>query len=158
MHFVYQLADELIAAHHPHLAQARIAFAYSYSWDEDADGRLTLGKVKRAGDLDRDLHQYDFVILLNKLMVSHQFTLAQTRALIDHQLCHCEVARNDAGEIKVDEADRTVYRIRRHDIEEFSEVVARHGLWMKDLEHMAAIMAQHAREPLLQEQPAEASG
>ena len=38
---------------------------------------------------------------------------------------HAAIAHDETGEPKLDERGRTVYRVRRHDIEEFTDVVAR---------------------------------
>ena len=55
------------------------------------------------------------------------------------------------GEPKQDEQGRTVYRIRRHDIEEFQDVVARHGLYTGKLEEFAAAAINDAKRPILKE-------
>jgi hypothetical protein len=52
---VYRLLRELVGAHHEHLKDARIALAWCTSWRPDVDGRVTLGKCRRASDLDREL-------------------------------------------------------------------------------------------------------
>ena len=61
----YQILDRLIAKHHSQLGSAKIAIAWRFGWKADTDGRLKLGQAKKGSDLDRELHQYDFVILLN---------------------------------------------------------------------------------------------
>src|SRR3972149_12141547 len=63
---MYALLEELVEAHHEHLTDARIALAWATTWKRDVDGRLQLGKCKKASDLDRELAPYDFVILLNQ--------------------------------------------------------------------------------------------
>jgi hypothetical protein len=135
---LHMLLEKLIAAHHEELAEARIALAWCTSWRPDVDGRLTLGRCKKASDLDRELTAYDFVILLQReFWTSEAVTDAQRGALLDHELCHAAVAYDDDGEPKVDERGRTVYRLRKHDIEEFSAIVERHGTWKHDLEQFA---------------------
>ncbi len=62
----YAILDALIAANHPHLATAKIALAWHLGWKADADERIKLGQAQKASDLDRQLHGYDFVILLNR--------------------------------------------------------------------------------------------
>jgi hypothetical protein len=54
---------------------------------------------------------------------------AQRRALVDHELCHIELTTDDDG--------NPVYGLRAHEIEEFSEIVERHGLWSAELRHLA---------------------
>jgi hypothetical protein len=134
----YKILEEMVKANHNHLTDAKIILAWRYGWKSDADGRLKLGQCKKASELDRKLHDHDFVILLNhEAWNTAGFTEAQMKALIDHELCHAEVTHDRNGEPKVDADGRTMYRIRRHDCEEFREIVARHGLWKQDLEAFA---------------------
>jgi hypothetical protein len=96
------------------------------------------------------MHQYDIVILLNhEAWNSAEFSEKQMRALLDHELVHAEVAKNDDGEVKTDEQGRTCYRIRKHDIEEFTEIVHRHGLWKSDLARFAQVAMEQKKAPLL---------
>lgn len=85
--------------------------------------------------MDRELHGYDFVILLNH-HVWHmaEFDEAKKRALIDHELCHAQVCRDEEGEIKRDSRGRLCCRTRGHDLEEFREIVKRHGQWKSDIQ------------------------
>lgn len=138
---VYAVLDRLIERYHEHLTNARIAVAWNLTWQPDVDGRCVLGKAKKATDLDRELAPYDLVIMLRQEWYSKpEVTDAQREALIDHELEHCEVMRDDNGEPKRDTKDRVVYRIRKHDLEEFSDVVRRHGLWKRDIEDFAAAL------------------
>lgn len=149
---VYEIMESLVKKHHTHLADAKIAIAWRYGWKANTDGRVTLGQAKKGSDLDRELHGYDFVILLNHEAVNGgTLKQPQLKALLDHQLCHCEISKDQNGEPKIDENGRTVYRIRKHDIEEFREVVARHGLWMGDLEEFAAAIKEKEDRPLLKD-------
>jgi hypothetical protein len=147
----YRIMDELIYQHHPHLTDAKIALAWRMEWAEDADGRLTLGQAKKGSDLDRELHDYDFVILLNhEAWHLAGFDEKQRTALIDHELCHLQVAMDDDGEVREDEYGRTVWRIRKHDVEEFKDVVARHGLWTHKLEEFARAGINDSNRALLE--------
>lgn len=162
---IYRLLMELVQAHHSHLAGARIALAWCTSWRPDVDGRVTLGKCRRTSDLDRELAIYDFVILLKKSwwqdvrdVVQHPdqqnqlgriITATEQRAaLLDHELCHAGVRIDDrTGEPVTDERGRTVYRLVKHDIEEFSAIVNRRGIWKRDIELFAAALNRSARGP-----------
>ncbi len=117
---LYKLLREMVRTHHDQLSDCRIALAWALSWNPDIDGRVVLGKMKRASDLDRELHEYDAIVLLN-------------------------------SDFKLDERGRKCYRMRKHDLEEFSEIVERHGLWKKDLEHFAAALRRTREKPLLPE-------
>lgn len=146
---LYAQLHELIAAHHEDLRDARIALAWCTSWKADVDGQMTIGKCKRASDLDREMVDFDFIILLNEgfcLMASD----AQRRALLDHELCHAALKYDKSGEPVEDERGRKVYRTRKHDVEEFACIVERHGLYKHDLERFAQSFVisapQRARE------------
>lgn len=146
----YRIMEELVAKHHQHLAEAKIAIAWRFGWKPDADGRLILGRCKKGSDLDRELNDYDFVILLNhEVWNSAGFSEKQMRALVDHELCHCQRAIDANGEPKQDEQGRTVYRVRKHDLEEFREVVRRNGLYTADLEEFARAAIERLDQPLL---------
>lgn len=137
---MYPLLQDLVDEYHDEITGARIALAWSLSWKPDPDGRLTLGKCKKASDLDRELAAFDFVVLLNKdFWTGFSTTDEQRKALLDHELCHATVKYDkDTGEPEVDERGRTVYRLRKHDLEEFREIVERHGLYKRDLERFAS--------------------
>lgn len=144
-HPMYTMLDGLVSAHHEDLRDARIALAWCTSWKPDVDGRVTLGKCKKASDLDRELAAFDFVILLRRVFWRDERVLdPQRSALLDHELCHAARKFDDNGEPVIDERQRPVYRIRKHDIEEFTDIVARHGCYKADLEAFAAALRRAA--------------
>lgn len=146
----YGMLDQLVGAHHPHLAEANIILAWQYGQKPDKDGLLTLGKCKKASDLDRQLHDWDFIILLNYAIWNNaEFGRENRLALLDHELTHAQADVDAKGEQKVDENGRPCWRIRKHDIEEFSEVVDRHGIYNHSLEEFAKSLLTAQREPLL---------
>lgn len=138
---LYAVLDSLVAQHHEHLHEARIALAWCTSWKPDVDGRVTLGKCVKASDLHRELAPYDFAILLSRPFFEDALvTPEQRRALIDHELCHAAVKYDVRGEPEVDARGRTVYRLRKHDLEEFSAIASRYGCWKRDLEQFATAL------------------
>ena len=142
---LYTMLQELIVAHHEDLGEARIALAWNTAWKPDVDGRVTLGQCKKASDLDRELAAFDFVILLRRdFLESPSVTALQRRALIDHELMHAAVKYDSSGEPAIDERGRPVYRIRKHDIEEFTAIVDRYGCWKHDLESFAQALDRAA--------------
>lgn len=143
---IYRLLRDLVQAHHTHLIDARIALAWCTSWRPDVDGRVVLGKCKKASDLDRELAAFDFIILLKKSFWQDLAVTADQRAaLLDHELCHADVKLDErTGEPVTDERGRKVYRLRKHDIEEFAAVVERHGVYKRDLEQFAAALNRAA--------------
>ncbi|MCE5247921.1 hypothetical protein LLG88_13490 [bacterium] len=147
---LYGFLKELRDAFHEDLAKARVALAWATGWKPDVDGRVTLGRLKRASDLDREFAAYDFVLLLNRQFIEDAgVSDAQRKALIDHELCHGAMKYDKTtGEPEVDERGRQMYRLRRHDLEEFAEIARRHGCWKRDLETFAVALRQSPQQAL----------
>jgi hypothetical protein len=146
---MYDLLRDLVVSYHDHLANAHISLAWCHSWKPDKDGRLVLGKCRKAADLDRQLHDRDFVILLNEVAwKGSDFDDHKRRALLDHELCHCDVEVDEEGEVVCNAAGRAVYRIRKHDLEEFQAIVNRHGLWKADIEEFVRVAQKSKAAPL----------
>ena len=147
---MYKAVARLVTEHHRELINANIVLAWCTSWRTDVDGRQTLGMCKKASDLDRELAPYDFVVLLNRdFWTNPTVTDEQRDALLDHELCHATIKLDpETHEPMEDERGRKVYRIRKHDLEEFAEIAARHGCWKRDLERFAVALAQ-AKQPEL---------
>ena len=143
---IYLLMRDLITDFHEEISEARIALAWNTSWKPDVDGRVVLGKCKKASDLDRELAAYDFIILLRQAWwTSRETTDGQRRALMDHELCHATVRLDErTGDPVRDERKRLVFRMRKHDVEEFTSIVERHGIYKGDLERMYAAMILRA--------------
>lgn len=154
----YRIMEELIDAHHKHLYDVKIAIAWRFGWKANPDGLMQMGRAQKRGDLDRELAKFDFVILLNhEAWNQGGLDEKQRAALIDHELCHCELVHDSNGEPKCDEEGRLVCRIRRHDIEEFQDVVARHGCYTKDLAEFSRKSIADAQRPLLSPPTSEAA-
>jgi hypothetical protein len=134
----YRVLAAVRKEHHSDLHKARIALAWRKGFKPDTDGHLVLGKCVKAPDLQRELVDWDFVILLNReVWMDQGWPIEKKRALLDHELCHAARAEDEYGAQKEDERGRLVWRIRKHDIEEFQEVVTRHGCYKRDLENFA---------------------
>ena len=102
-------------------------------------------------DLHRELADWDFVILLNQEVWRDQdFTEEKKSALMDHELCHAARSFDSEGNEQRDERGRAVWRTRKHDIEEFQEIVKRHGCYKKDLERFADELLKRRAAPLFE--------
>lgn len=147
---LYRMLGLLITEHHEHLAEAKIALAWRYNWKANADGQLQLAQTRKIDALDRELHHFDFGILLNfEVFEDAEFSAAQVEALLDHELCHCQVKRDEHDDIVRDSAGRPEWRPRKHDIEEFHDVVDRHGCWKREIEQFAKAALEAKDMPLL---------
>jgi hypothetical protein len=148
---VRAVARELITEHHPHLLAANILYVFTDQRRKRCD-RVRLGSAAKMNALQRFLASgFDgveegpnFIILIDSVLWA-ELTRDQRAALVDHELCHCAVFVNgidDAGfkgwrrwtnELKpIDQWDDWRFGMRGHDIEEFGEVLFRHGFWKPD--------------------------
>lgn len=131
---VKKIADELILKHHVHLNRVDISIRYLFREPAaKSRGRVVYGKARKVSGLnaylvglehadrldDDELVEFFVVEIARVEWIG--LTEAQRRALVDHELCHLDVELTDAGDIKL--------VTRGHDLEEFNEVVKRHGLW-----------------------------
>lgn len=115
------IAKTLVQAIHRHLVEpvpARIA--YLFREDMERRGRVKLGVAGKASGKIEYLAGYDFTIEFNWAWWT-KLTPAQRIALVDHELSHCGVNAKGA------------WTVIPHDVEEFSSIVRRWGLWTMDL-------------------------
>lgn len=151
-HAVRALAGPLVQHHHPHLTDAKLLFIFTDQRRKRCD-RVRLGSAGKLTALQRFLSSgmdsvqdgADFIIMIDENEWSRLDTAART-ALVDHELCHCAVFVKMTDEkpaywrrLAADD-DKHQYEwkwgMRGHDIEEFGEVLYRHGFWKPDaLEH-----------------------
>lgn len=130
---VIELADQVLKRYHEHLEDMNVGILFR---DEApvSDGHTTLGMAKKVTDEMRaaglDFH---FVIWFAE-DTWWDLTDAQRLALVDHELMHCTVAVKD-GQLKP--------KIRKHDFEEFNEIIERHGLWWPGAQETRQAIQQH---------------
>lgn len=135
---VQEIAERLIREvdMHKNLAEARI----EYVWRDKASkskGRIVLAKARKVGGLnawlanasagytDAEANDPLFVIEVAADMWE-RLSEEQRVALVDHELCHCWVEMDAEGNPELG--------TRGHDLEEFSCIVERHGLWKGDVD------------------------
>ncbi len=130
---VFVIAAALIADHHTHLAEARIAFRSRLSSEGQewrSRGKLVYGRTVAVTGPVRDLtagdgQPVDFILVVNG-DIWRALSDEGRKGVVDHQLHHME--RTDGG---------TFYLVP-HDVEEFGGVVLRHGLYTEALQRFAA--------------------
>jgi hypothetical protein len=152
---VYPLLKNLVLSYRLDLRDAKIALAWRHGWKRNKDGQLILGKCKKAGDLDKQFHDQDFVIILNA-EAWKEMNADQQRAVMHHELCHAAASEDQAGNPKLDARGRQCYRVVKHDLEEFSTIVGMYGCYKKDIELFvrAAIDSPKPPQPTLFDEPA----
>lgn len=129
---VHDLIGEVKKRWKDDLREARIGAAWMIGKKADKDGRVQLGRLKKCSELERRLHRLDAIVLLSQ---DHFRLLSKSQklALVHHELCHLAEAVDSNGETAYDGHGERKWRIVKHDIEEFREVVAMHGCWKSEL-------------------------
>lgn len=137
------IAEMLIDDHHPHLRDAKELVEYYVRDDSGVDWS---GKCKKCTSFERFLTKMMFHIFIIE-PAFERWPIEKLTALVDHELCHIQ---RDTGMEVIDPATGKVVRkewankddpekwhIREHDVEEFSDVIHRHGLWERGIEKFA---------------------
>lgn len=134
------LGEEMIPKYHPHLETVRVEYVFNEA-PMKSKGKELFARTKKKSGLDaflfapptEDEPKPFFVIEINK-QAWDPLNKKQKRALVDHELCHC-----------LWDVEKGLY-MRTHDVEEFSEIIKRHGLWQPDVQHFAEIAAKHVKQ------------
>lgn len=151
---VRKIADKLITQHHQHLLGEADRIIYLFrSEAARSKGRVVLGKARLLSGLNAWLYDAGvdgpaadglegaecarFV-----MEIAHdewrELNAAGRKALVDHELCHFWIETDEeTGDQKL--------MIRGHDLEEFVEVVARHGCWRPEVEHVVKVGAEQLK-------------
>lgn len=137
---IEEIAKGLIRKYHQHLQQlAPTEMRYVFrSSAAKKQGKIILGKAKKvagfnafladecAPTIAEEAGEPDPIFVI-EVAADHWELLSpeQRRALVDHELTHCRLEVSKEGAmIKV---------IAPHDVEEFTEIIERHGLWKPDV-------------------------
>ena len=137
--FEYASEVRLVAAHaierwHPDLWQSDIRYVFRVADDPwTKSGKFVYAKVSLVNGVNKLLAEdADAVIVVDQLQW-RALSRARRLALIDHELCHLEIAVDGNGE-RIDQPNgRPKLALREHDFADFNAVVQRHGLWSPDL-------------------------
>lgn len=136
---VLKVAERVIRDHHTNLLEAKIGFLMR-SEDGASNGKRVIGKAAKFPVKLRPYVELDFLIWLSR-PTWLELDVAGREALVDHELCHLEY-----------DPDTLEAGLKAHDVEEFVEIIERHGLWRFDLERTA-----EAIQPFLPELEAKRS-
>ena len=114
--------------HHEHLLPVRVEYVFRDEAVKNGDhtvwGRahkVTGMKAMLATADAENSNGCDFFIIEIAYDIWRLLSPAQRTALVDHEMCHLGVEVLESGAHKL--------VLRNHDVEEFVDVVSRHGLW-----------------------------
>lgn len=149
---VRDIAETLIPEWHGRLRDLSIVYLFQKKAQKDGD-TVQLGKAARKSKKDQIVAEIlgsecHFVLTISwdtwKYMDNDKKV-----ALVDHELTHCETDYNEDGDLKL--------KIRKHDIEEFHEIIERRGLWNVGLENTKKVL-DGLQLDLFHERPEAAEG
>lgn len=117
---VLHIASDLISQFHPGLTDCNIGFVFR-SEASQSGGKKVFAKTSKIPENMKPLliQEMDILIMIAEDIWSN-FSAEQRKAAIDHELYHIDL--NNSG-----------WTIRAHDVEEFTEILNRYGLWNQDL-------------------------
>jgi hypothetical protein len=132
---VTDLADEVLRRWHQDLIEAGVTITYLFMSD---DGGATLthqgypaaAVIKKTSLKDRVAGHRDAILVIDRVWWDNHDN-AMCRALLDHEMAHLLVARDDDGKSFItDDAHRPKLEIRKHDIQigGFIDVAERHRM------------------------------
>ncbi|MGC7872594.1 putative metallopeptidase [Desulfosporosinus sp. SYSU MS00001] len=140
---IRDIVERLIDEHHPHLRDAKELIEY---YTRDDSGVDWAGKCKKCSSFERFLTGMMFHVFIIDATLEN-WSMDRLEALVDHELCHIqrktgmEVINPETGKVIRKEwakkSDPDSWYIREHDVEEFSDVIHRHGLWDYGIEKFA---------------------
>jgi hypothetical protein len=142
---VKEIATRYINKHHTHLANVMIVYLFNAK-SIVKKGKEKLGEVKLISGMNaylitRDLQEPQeqlFVMIISKSawdLLENQ--PGAREALIDHELCHLDR-----------DLETSALSVNPHDVEEFFDIVRRHGAWAKDIQNLIDA-AKEAKNPML---------
>lgn len=126
------LAEQLIPEHHPHLDEARLLYLFT-SQKRTRRGTPVLSTAAKLTPVQRYLSSgpdeavaegYDFLLLFTREEWD-VLTADGRKALVDHTLCRCVRTERETKEGDVEYG----WGIQDPDVEEFTDIIQRHGLW-----------------------------
>lgn len=130
------LLGEVTAKYHPELVEVGVTLDSLLVFTDSESGRPPLllhgvpcaATIKLVGVKDRVLGKADLLLTVDGTAWDGWRPEEQV-ALLDHELTHVLVVRDQDGKVRLDKAGRPRLKLRRHDLEigGFLEVCERHG-------------------------------
>jgi Putative phage metallopeptidase len=121
---VQAIAQSLLPTYHPELGTARISYLFIDRVPKKG-GRELYGKAVKVSGRWESLTELDFIVEVS-LPKWNDLTEDQRTALVDHLLERC------SGE-EDEETGEYLWSLRDPDVQEFSTILKRHGIWHEGL-------------------------
>lgn len=142
---VEKIAKKIIEDHREDLKILNLRFIFRPE-APISDQHVIAGMTVKTDDRNWALHKHDFLIEIAKDVwdeAEDDFKVA----LVDHELGHVGIHYDDDGQPKMDEkSGRIRTYCRRHDIEEFEDVLARHGAYHRNLRKFLEAFVRNKEE------------
>lgn len=133
---VEEYAKPLISKYHTHLVNCKIAYLFKNK-KITLKGREVVATAEKVSPKNKVLSGYDFIITVSYPKWK-ELDEAIKHAAIDHELAHCWVEDDEkTGETKI--------KILPHDVEEFGEIVKRHGLYTVNLVKLGNLVSDKSK-------------
>jgi hypothetical protein len=141
-----ELAGRIVNEHHPLLVEHDVNIAFLMRKPTaKSGGRKVMGSASKASAKIQALTGQPIAFIIEiSAEIWEDLPESKRSALLDHELCHCDVEVDDEGEVK--------YKLRSHDLEEFNEIVLRHGEWkddIKDFHEQLSLFPAHLADRVL---------
>ncbi len=129
---VEMVAQSILAAQHPHLVTAKIAYMF-IDRVPSKGGREVFGKAVKVSGRWAHMTELDFILEVS-LPKWNDFNPDQRHALVDHLLQSCHGDEQEDGSMK--------WSLREPDVQEFSSILQRHGIWHEGLTDFCTVAQQ----------------
>lgn len=141
-----ELGKAIIYKTRPILGHVKIAYMFRPE-AAISDDKVIAGMCIRVDDRNRTVHDQDFIIEIAKDVWDEAPSDEFRNALMDHELGHAGVRCDENGDVIYDEkTNRPKTYIKKHDIEEFEDVLERHGAYHKNLRSFLDAFARHKKK------------
>jgi predicted metallopeptidase len=154
---VEEIAQELITKYHHHITDYSVKIRYIFvEKAPSSKGKEVWGTCRKISGLNAYLEGENpdgdpfFVITISK-DIWDILPKDKKIALVDHELCHTWAEVKQQKDESEDDSDMEVdnpvkLSVKSHDLEEFSCIVRRHGLWREDVKDFVEVALKVKKE------------
>lgn len=141
-----KLGKARIAEFYPHLKDLNISFLFQEKARKSGD-KIIAGKCSKVGDREFFLHGHDIIIeIAQDIYLGSSAEI--NNAVMDHELAHIGIKKDKDGLDAYDsKTGRIKLFIKKHDLQEFTEIYERHGAYHEDIYNF--VNAQNAKPKVL---------